>query len=208
MIKQSSRLTNKLNEIELFLAIILLRVTIYLSRFKTQLQVVDVDVRMRRYRKIRYVYRPKYLVSSRCTISVHETPCYMRKKREEKEENEERGVHAWEMNGTAISGAVCSRSRTRTWRRECFTFDERGRRFEYSKFEHCALRIESSCHSSTYWRSISRRYRIRYRGDHSPRREPILFIEISTRIRYKKIGQTAASVVLNLGFNGHAKRSS
>lgn len=56
--------------------------------------------------------------------------------------------------------------------------------------------------------SISRRYRIRYRGDHSPRREPILFIEISTRIRYKKIGQTAASVVLNLGFNGHAKRSS
>lgn len=138
---------------------------------------------------------------------IGETPCYREKKRG-KGRKGGKGIHAWEMNGTAISGAACSRSRTRTRRRECFTFDERGRRFEYSNFEHCALRIESSCHSSTYWRSISRRYRIRYRGDHSLRREPILFIEISTRIRYKKIGQTAASVVLNLGFDGHTKRSS
>lgn len=180
MIKQSSRLTNKLNEIELFLAIILLRVTIYLSRFKTQLQVVDVDVRMRRYRKIRYVYRPKYLVSSRCTISVHETPCYMRKKREEKEENEERGVHAWEMNGTAISGAVCSRSRTRTWRRECFTFDERGRRFEYSNFEHCALRIESSCHSSTYWIDFAAISNQISRGPFTASRANLVYRDINT----------------------------
>lgn len=80
------------------------------------------------------------------------------KKREEKKENEERGIHAWEMNGTAISGTACSRSRTRTRRRECFTFDERGRRFEYSNFEHCALRIE-------YHRVIRPRIGDRFRGD-------------------------------------------
>lgn len=69
-------------------------------------------------------------------------------------------------------------------RRECFTF---GNEEEDSNIQTSNIaRYESRCHSSTYWRSISRRYRIRYRGDHSPRREPSLFIEISTRTRYKK----------------------